>query len=82
MSSAATTRAARIRDGKCAVCLRRNASTGHVTCKSCRHAIAEYSATRYARLRAAGRCVRCEAESAGYLCETHAEERRLRRSKS
>jgi len=81
MSSARTTRATRVAEGRCAVCLRRWATVGHSTCRICREAIAEYSAKRYAERRDAGECTRsgCNEPASGYLCETHAEERRQRR---
>lgn len=81
MGSAATTRAARTADGKCAVCLARPASAKHPTCATCRKAIATYGLTRYKARRKAKVCVQCGEPSEGaYLCETHAERRRKRRA--
>lgn len=81
MTSAATTRTARVAAGKCAVCLKRKATDGHATCPTCRRSLASYAATRYAERRAAGQCVRCGEDAGGaYLCESDAAERRKRRS--
>lgn len=63
----------------CVVCRRRKPSPGHPTCQPCRQRIAEYSANRYAELRAAGLCYRCEEPAAHSLCESCAEQRRERR---
>lgn len=79
MGSNVTTRATRTAAGKCAVCLRRAVTPGHPTCGKCRDAIAAYSADRYAARTKNRVCVRCGDPADGYLCETHAEERRVRR---
>ena len=80
MSSNATTRRTRTAAGQCSVCLRRKATAPHPTCRSCRKATAERSAKRYKAQRKAKRCVRCNEPASGYLCETDALARRVRRA--
>jgi hypothetical protein len=80
VGNSVVTRAARTADGKCSVCLIRKATEGHVTCPTCRKALAAYSDTRYRDRRKARLCYQCGEDSGGaYLCETHAAKRRKRR---
>ena len=76
-----TTRAARVRAGKCAACLRRRSTRGHATCRPCRDAMRARSADSYDERRRAGLCTCCGAPADGYLCEPHAAARRARRAK-
>jgi hypothetical protein len=82
VGSARSTRRARTKAGKCAVCLRRKASADRPTCRACRVRIAERSAELYEARRALGICTRsiCNEPAEGYLCEVHAEERRDQRA--
>lgn len=76
MASNVVTRTARVAQGKCGACLKRQASAGHSTCRQCRVGINAHTAQLYADRRAAGLCYRCGEPAAGYLCEPHAAERR------
>jgi len=66
------------------VCLSRRATPPHPTCRRCREQIAEYGAKQYKARRKAKRCARssCNETTTAYLCETHANERRIRRAKN
>ena len=79
MGNANKTRGSRMSAGKCMVCLRRRRNAPHVTCDTCRHAMNETSAKRYAKRRQRKTCTRCAGPAEGYLCELHAELRRVRR---
>jgi len=68
MGDATATRVARVRVGKCPVCMHRPRARGRATCRPCRERGRAYDARRYAERRAAGLCTRCERRSQMHLC--------------
>lgn len=90
MSSNATTRAARVAKGLCAVCLRRRARSGRPTCATCAAEQAASDQRRYRDARKAGLCTASGCKSAApinkvtgkpeHLCEPHSAARRKRRA--
>lgn len=90
MSSNATTRAARVVKGLCAVCLRRRARVGRPTCATCTAEQAAADQRRYREARRAGLCtargctdlapVSAVTGKPEHLCESHSAARRKRRA--
>ena len=72
MSSNATTRAARVALGCCAICLRNPRDAGRATCQGCRNTQRKADIRRRAERKAKSVCVRCGDPSGGYeLCARH-----------